>query len=134
MWTINTAPELAGQLVIGIQSDGANIYASTFSNHLIFKSSNNGNSWNPITNSPTCTELNALFVDPSNNNRVLTGVMGSYNYGGAFNKMALRETNDGGLSWGSKGPNAHALSLTVNPLNSNSFFLGTYSSGLFKNK
>ena len=118
--------------MIGIQSDGSNIFTSTFSNYLIIKSSDGGNTWSTIPNSPICTELNALFVDPLNNSRILTGMMGSYNYGASFNKSALRETNDGGMTWLSKGPDAHALAITANPYNSNSMYLGTYSSGLFK--
>ena len=131
-WTVESAPEFTDQLVIGIQSDGTNIYASTFSNYLIIKSSDGGNTWSTTPNSPICTELNALFVDPLNNSRILAGMMGSYNYGASFNKSALRETNDGGMTWLSKGPNAHALAITANPQNSNSMYLGTYSSGLFK--
>ena len=131
-WTIENDPEFAGQLVIGIQSDGSNIFTSTFSNYLIIKSSDGGNTWSTIPNSPGCTELNSLFVDPLNNSRILTGMMGSYNYGASFNKSALRETDDGGMTWLSKGPNAHALTITANPQNSNSMYLGTYSSGLFK--
>jgi len=131
-WTVENDPEFAGQLVIGIQSDGSNIFTSTFSNYLIIKSSDGGNTWSTIPNSPICTELNALFVDPLNNSRILTGMMGSYNYGASFNKSALRETDDGGMTWLSKGPNAHALTITANPQNSNSMYLGTYSSGLFK--
>ncbi len=131
-WTVENDPEFAGQLVIGIQSDGSNIFTSTFSNYLIIKSSDGGNTWSTIPNSPVCTELNSLFVDPLNNSRILTGMMGSYNYGASFNKSALRETDDGGMTWLSKGPNAHALTITANPQNSNSMYLGTYSSGLFK--
>ena len=131
-WTVENDPEFAGQLVIGIQSDGTNIYTSTFSNYLIIKSSDSGNTWFTTPDSPICTELNAIFVDPTNNNRILTGMMGSYNVGASFNKSALRETNNGGNTWLSKGPNAHALALTSNPQNSNSMFLGTFSSGLFK--
>ena len=131
-WTVENDPEFAGQLVIGIQSDGSNIFTSTFSNYLIIKSSDGGNTWSTIANSPVCTELNSLFVDPLNNSRILTGMMGSYNYGASFNKSALRETDDGGMTWLSKGPNAHALTITANPQNSNSMYLGTYSSGLFK--
>ena len=119
-WTVENDPEFAGQLVIGIQSDGTNIYTSTFSNYLIIKSSDSGNTWSTTPDSPICTELNALFVDPANNNRILTGMMGSYNVGASFNKSALRETNNGGNTWLSKGPNAHALALTANPQNSNS--------------
>ena len=130
-WSLVNSPELNGQLIIGIASDGNNIYGSTFSNHLMVQSTNGGTSWSAIS-TPVATEINDLYLDPSNSNRMLTGMMGSYNIGGSFNEFAVRETNDGGMSWVDKGPAAHALAIVANPLNTNSFYLGTFSSGLFK--
>ena len=131
-WSIVNSTQLSGQLVIGIASDGTNIYASTFSNSPIIKSSDSGVSWNYINNNPIATELNDIYIDPVNNDRILTCMLGSYNIGGNFNKECIYETNDGGTSWARKGPQAHALCLTPNPQSSNTFYLGTFSQGLFK--
>ncbi|MCG8574540.1 MAG: T9SS type A sorting domain-containing protein, partial [Flavobacteriales bacterium] len=131
-WTLLSDPELDGQLIIGIESNGNEIYAGRFSNSLIIKSTDNGMSWSAIEKSPIATEINDLYVDPENENHLLASMMGSYNIGGTYNKEALRETNDGGLTWNNKGPVAHGLSLTMDPSNSATLYLGTFSSGLFK--
>lgn len=131
-WTIVNAPELNNQLVMGIASDETNIYISNFSNSLIIKSSDGGITWSYLSNSPISTSLNDIYIDPLNNNRILTCLQGTYNIGGLFNKESIYETNNGGVSWTRKGPEAHALCITPNPINSNSFYLGTFSKGLFK--
>ena len=52
--------------------------------------------------------------------------------GGRYNKECISVTTNGGGTWLRKGPNAHGLCLTVNPLNSKQLFLGTFYQGLFK--
>ncbi len=132
MWSIISHPELDGQIIIGIASDGSNVYASTFSNHLILKSSNGGVDWATISQSPPATELNDIILNPDNPDHIYTAMMGSYNIGAAFNKSAIRMTTDGGTTWQDAGPDAHGLVLKPNPLNPNTIYLGTFSSGLFK--
>ena len=131
-WDIVSGTQFTGQLVIGIATDGINVYAGLFSNSPIVKSLDGGVFWSYLNNNPTATELNDLFIDPLNNNRILTALLGSYNVGGNFNKECIYETNNGGTSWIRKGPQAHALCFTPNPQNSNTFYLGTFSQGLFK--
>lgn len=131
-WSIVSDPLLNNQLIMGIESNGTMIYLGAFSNSPIYKSSNGGTSWETTSSSPIVTELTDIYMDPTNSDRILTSLLGTYNIGGAYNKESIYETNDGGLTWTRKGPNAHGLSLAANPYNSDQFYLGTFSQGLFK--
>lgn len=129
-WVNVSAPVINNQLMIGIASNGNDIYCSMFSNSPVIKSADGGVTWNYTSTSPFASEIGSMYVDPLNNQRILVGLLGSYS--GSNNKEGIYETTNGGLTWVRKGPLAHVQSLAVNPLNSNSFFLGTFGSGLYK--
>lgn len=129
-WTPVSSPVTNNQLMIGIVSNGSEIYCSMFSNSPVIKSSDGGLTWNYVSSSPVATEIGGMYVDPMNNQRILVGLLGSYS--GTNNKEGVYETTNGGLTWSRKGPLAHVLCLKANPLNSNSFFLGTFGNGLYK--
>ena len=119
------------QWIIGLGSKETDIYIGLFSNSPIVKSEDGGTTWEKIP-SPFATEINDIYVDPLNSDRIITCLLGTYNIGGNFNNRCIYSTEDGGISWVRKGPKAHALCLAVNPLNEKEFYLGTFSSGLFK--
>lgn len=131
-WSNVIHPELYGQLVIGIESNGSSIFCGLFSNGLILRSDDDGISWTPQTASPICTEVNDLYLDSSDPDHITAVMMGSYNIGGAYNKAVLRESLDGGSSWQEKGPAAHGLVIQSKPGNEAHQFVGTFSSGLFR--
>ena len=131
-WNIVSNPLLNNQFIMGISSNGDNVYLGAFSNSPIIKSVDGGINWNITSSSPIVTELNDIYIDPTNPNRILSCLLGTYNIGGGYNKECIYETTNGGGTWLRKGPNAHGLCLAVNPLNSNQLFLGTFSQGLFK--
>ena len=131
-WSIVSDPLINNKLVIGIGISGSTVMIGTFSNGPIYLSNNNGTNWSTTNVSPTCTEINDLIVDPNNSARIFTCLLGTYNIGGNYNDQCIYETTDNGISWVRKGPNAHALCLTANPLNFNTCYLGTFSKGLFK--
>lgn len=131
-WNIVSNPLLNNQLIMGILSNGTDVYLSAFSNSPIYKSSDGGINWNTTSSSPITTELTDIYIDPTNPNRILTCLLGTYNIGGGYNKECIYKTTDGGGTWIRKGPDAHGLCLAENPSNSNQFYLGTFSQGLFK--
>lgn len=131
-WTIISDPLINNKLVIGIGARDTNVFIGTFSNGPIYLSDDNGVSWSATNTSPVCTEINDFIIDPNNPSRILTCLLGTYNIGGSFNDQCIYETMNNGLSWVRKGPNAHALCLTQNPLKFNSCYLGTFSQGLYK--
>ena len=131
-WVPVSDPLLDNKLVIGIGASGTNVMIGTFSNGPIYLSNNSGTSWSTTATSPTCTEINDLIVDPNNSDRMFTCLLGTYNLEGLYNDQCIYETSNAGSSWTRKGPNAHALCLTPNPLDFNKSYLGTFSQGLFK--
>lgn len=131
-WTTVSDPYFTDQIIIGIASDGTNVYCSGFSNSPIHVSNDGGNSWNQATSSPLATELTDIYVDPLNNNHIMGCLLGSYNLNGDFDRESVYETTDGGATWIRKGPDAHALCLTVDPNNNLEFYLGTFAQGVYK--
>ena len=129
-WTLVADPLINDKLVIGIGAKDNTIMIGTFSNGPIYLSNDAGTSWTSVVNSPICTELNGLNVDPNNSNRIQACLLGTYGF--ATNDRCIYETVDAGNSWTRKGPNAHALCITPNPLNFNTSFVGTFTQGLFK--
>jgi hypothetical protein len=132
IWTAVAGSFFLDQLIIGIDSDGTNIYCGGFSNSPIIKSDDSGLSWTETATSPTATEINDIYVDPNDENRIFASLMGTYNTDGDFDRESIYASIDGGLNWTRKGPDAHGLSLTVNPLNSNAFYLGSFAQGVYK--
>jgi photosystem II stability/assembly factor-like uncharacterized protein len=131
-WTTINDPLLNNKLVIGIGAQGSKVILSTFSNSPIYISNDSGTNWQVANTSPLCTEINDLVVDPNDDQHLLTCLLGTYNIGGSFNDMCLRETTNGGTNWTLKGPTAHALCLSPNPQNFDNAFLGTFSQGLYR--
>ena len=131
-WTLISDPQLADKLVIGIGTSNSNVMVGTFSNGPIYLSDDSGINWNTTATSPICTEINDFIVDPNNPDHLFTCLLGTYNIGGNFNDQCIYETTNNGVTWQRKGPDAHALCLTANPLNFNTSYLGTFSQGLYK--
>lgn len=131
-WNVVADPLLNNKLPIGIGTADMNIFVGTFSNGPIVLSNDDGSTWSTVANSPTATELNALTVDSNDPSRMHTSLLGTYNIGGNYNDPCLYETTDGGVSWTRKGPAAHGICLTPNPLEYDKSFLGTFSKGLFR--
>jgi len=132
LWTNVPGAFFTDQIIIGITSDGTNLYCGGFSNSPIMKSTDGGTSWTQTNTSPIATEINDIYVDPNDENRMFASLMGTYNLNGDFDREAIYATTDGGLNWTRKGPDAHGLCITVNPLNNNEFFLGSFAQGVYK--
>ena len=131
-WNIVSNTILNNQFIMGISSNGDQVYAGAFSNSPIIKSVDGGINWNITSSSPIVTELNDIYIDPINPKRIISCLLGTYNSSGKYNKECIYETSNGGGTWLRKGPNAHGMCLTVNSLNSKQFFFFSFSQGLFK--
>jgi photosystem II stability/assembly factor-like uncharacterized protein len=86
----------------------------------VFKSTNGGGSWNPMTNGLPGNSVDIIVVDPANTNTL---------YVGTFGGGVLKSTNGGG-TWQpmNTGLVAQAvLALAIDPLNTNIIFAGTAS-------
>lgn len=127
----STVPGLPNNLLgIGVTSVDDQIYYAVFANTNFWHSSNGGNSFNEITNSPYCTEISSIAVNPNNQDHFFVSLLGTYSEN--FNKECLFETVDGGNTWARKGPLAHGLCVRFVPGNSSTMFCGTFGNGLYK--
>ena len=131
-WVPVAGTYFTDQIIIGLASDGSNIYCSGFSNSPIEISNDGGTTWNQATSSPIATELTDVYLDPSNNNHIMCSLLGSYNLNGDYDREAVYETTDGGTNWARIGPDAHGLCLTVTPSNDQEFYLGSFAQGVYK--
>ncbi len=131
-WNTVVGSFFMDQIVIGITSDGSNVFCGGFSNSPIVKSTDGGTTWNELMSSPIATELTDILIDQNNSDRILTCLMGTYNESGNFDRESIYESNDGGNTWARKGPDAHALCLAVNPQNSQTIYLGSFAQGVYR--
>ncbi|MFT5859330.1 MAG: photosystem II stability/assembly factor-like uncharacterized protein [Flavobacteriaceae bacterium] len=131
-WNTVVGSFFSDQFVIGITSDGSNVFCGGFSNSPIVKSVDGGTTWNELVSSPTATELTDIFIDQNNSDRIVTCLMGTYHEAGSFDRESIYESTNGGASWIRKGPDAHALCLAANPLNSQTLYLGSFAQGVYK--
>ncbi len=74
------------------------IYASSVSGG-IFKSTNGGSSWVPISDYASNLAISSIVIDPNNNNIIYAGTgEGFFNYD-AVRGEGILKTNDGGITW-----------------------------------
>jgi hypothetical protein len=58
--------------------------------------------------------------------------MGTYNLNGDYDRASIYESTNSGVTWTRKGPDSHALCITVNPLDDETIYLGSFGQGLYK--
>ncbi|MBI3133102.1 MAG: T9SS type A sorting domain-containing protein [Bacteroidetes bacterium] len=132
IWSSVPGPLFTDQLIIGITSDGTNLYTGGFSNSPVIRSTDGGLTWSETPTSPSALELNDILLDPADENHLWTCLLGSYSPTGNYDRPSVYETDDGGLTWTRKGPDAHALCMVANPQNPDVIYLGTFAQGLYK--
>lgn len=88
----------------------------------LFKTTNGGDNWNSLTVSSTTSwdQINAILIDPSNNNRVLLGT----------NRGVFVSTN-AGSDWQSPSMWQYIQCLVVDSKSANKFYAGTNGSGVY---
>ena len=128
-WSVlTTAP--SNLIGIGITARGNEIFYGTFSNTLIWHSTDGGSTFAQIAQSPRCIESNSIVVDPQNQNHWCISLLGTY--AATWNQPCLSETFDAGLTWTRKGPDAHGLCVRFVPGAPQVMYAGTFAQGLFK--
>lgn len=90
----------------------------------IFKTTDGGTSWTPLTTGLTTFALYKIIVDPKSPSNV-------YAVGGAD---GIFKTTDGGASWkpANTGPPTDVLSLAIDPVTPSTLYVGVVSNGVYK--
>ncbi len=108
-----------------------------FSNDGVFKSTNGGASWQPVSNGLNPLNFSALAVDPVNPTTLYVGTYGLFIFSsGPFyiGDGVFKSSNDGaGWQAVNNGLKTRAISaLAVDPINPATVYAGTYGGGVFK--
>ena len=113
---------LASEWIYALAIDPSNpetLYAGTGNN--LYKSTDSGANWNAVSTGivDRNTNVNALAIDPKNSDILYVG------------RDHLYKTTDGGANWsliGSFSPQT----ISINPLDPNTLYAGTWGDGVFK--
>lgn len=130
-WQRTALTTAAGEIkVLVVASSNKNIlyaggYTTNASNEnafALFKTTNGGSNWNSLTvpGATTWDQINAILVDPLNNNRILLGT----------NRGVYVSTN-AGTDWQSPTMWQYVQCMVQDSKNANKFYAGTNSSGVF---
>ncbi|WP_407930702.1 VPS10 domain-containing protein, partial [Ignavibacterium album] len=101
-----------------------------------WKSTNNGNSWTPLTDGEVSMAMGAIVVDPTNSNIIYAGT-GEATYSGAsyYGRGLLKSTN-GGVTWTNYTSGLPASTyfsrLKIRPNNPNQLLAALGSNGLYR--
>jgi photosystem II stability/assembly factor-like uncharacterized protein len=102
----------------------------------VWKSTNNGNSWTPLTDGEVSMAMGAIVVDPTNSNIIYAGT-GEATYSGAsyYGRGLLKSTN-GGVTWTNYTSGLPASTyfsrLKIRPNNPNQLLAALGSNGLYR--
>jgi hypothetical protein len=116
-------------LVVDTTTTGANsvMYAGP-ANGGIWKTTNNGTTWIPLTDTATSLAIGSLAIDPTNTQVVYAG-LGEHRYAGnTFNGSGILKTTNGGTTWTSLGTaffgnrNSRIGRLFINPNNTQQIY------------
>lgn len=102
----------------------------------VWKSTDNGITWNPLTDNEVSMAMGAIVVDPTNSNIIYAGT-GEATYSGAsYYGRGLLKSTDGGVTWTnytSGLPSSTYFSrLKIRPNSSNQLLAALGSSGLYR--
>jgi hypothetical protein len=131
-WQRNYLTTTPGEIkALAVQPSNKNImyaggYTTITSNQYsfaLFKTTNGGTDWTPLTvpSIDTYEQINAILIDPSNNNRIFLGT----------NRGVFVSTN-AGSNWQSPVEWMYVLCLAPDPKVANKLYAGTNGSGVYE--
>jgi photosystem II stability/assembly factor-like uncharacterized protein len=97
----------------------------------IWKTTNGGSTWTPLTDTQTSLSMGGMALDPNNSNVILAGFGHFSNFGGTGGPLAgVILSNDGGNTWTPKGGAVTANTFVSSVLvNGQTMFVASRDSG-----
>ena len=133
IWTAITDPLLDDHIVMGIGAQENNVYMCRFINSKIVVSTDDGSSYNELSNNPSAAEIRSLVVNYNDDAYMYAAIQHSYSFDPTvYQYPGISRSTDGGITWEYTGPEAHGMSLAMDPVNPDVIYFSTFSDGLYK--
>lgn len=121
--------------ITSISADGSTLYVAGADGG-VWKSTDQGASWTPLTDNQVTLGMGSIAVDPADPNTIYAATGEGNNYGDrVYGEGVLKSSTDGGTTWTLEGNSTLAgvqsYSILVDPANSKHLYLAA-TTGLFQ--
>ena len=135
------SPEVSGRVsALAVDPTNANVVYAGGADGGVWKTTNGGSNWTPLTDGEVSLAIGAIAIDPSNHNIVYAGTGEDNNAGDNYAGAGILKSTDGGTTWtnlpgpfvgpfGSTTGGASIGSLTIHPTNGQILLAGVTLSG-----
>ena len=133
---INTSGGYAGRVsAIGVSATNPNLYYVGGADSGVWKTTDAGATWTPLTDHMPTTAIGAIAVDPTNDQIVYVGT-GEANYANHSRYgLGIYKTTDGGATWTHLAEDTFAgrtfSKMVIDPANTNTIYAAVASAGGF---
>lgn len=127
-WQLEGPGNIGGRFnCVAVDPSNSNIMYAGAANGGVWKTTDNGNTWSPITDMLPFMAVGAIAINPNNSNEIWIG-MGDVNISGTmYAGDGVYKSLDAGVSWNYVGlSNTYVVSSIIfNPANTNEVLVGT---------
>ena len=135
------SPEVSGRVsALAVDPTNANIVYAGGADGGVWKTTNGGSNWTPLTDGEVSLAIGSIAIDPSNHNIIYVGTGEDNNNSDAYTGAGILKSIDGGTTWtnlpgpflgplGSTTGGASIGSLAIHPTNGQILLAGVTLSG-----
>ena len=130
-WSVILDPLLDNHILMGIGAQNEMVLMCRFINGKIVISEDDGASYSEMSNNPSAAEIRSLVVNYDA--YMYAAIQHSYSFDPTvYQYPGIARTTDGGITWEYTGPEAHGMSLAMDPTDPDVIYFSTFSDGLIK--